>query len=383
METEMALKQKRAGLPWRALASPLLFVAMIVIFTVLRPGYLTAISIKSVLVQTSFLGIISIGLTLVMMTGGVDMSNGYAAGLGAIGGMWFVVNNHMSIGMGLLIAWLLDTIPEPTRYMIVFFIGGGIGVLDMLCFGFAKEVYTVPPKKLEFKTVVRDLLHDKPFMRFMIMWTAWCFTAQMSGVYLAPYAMQVMRLSAMRYMIYATIAAAVSTVLFIRYWGIAMDRFGCRSVMFATCIVAALTPAFYLLQTPGSIWPTLLHNFIGAAFWSGSNLASNSMQLSSSPDKYRPTYIAVFSCVTALLGNALGPLFGGAILDTCARHNWFTGSFDRYKFMILLSVILRLLFVLLFVPKLKNDRPVTFRDMLRAMALRHEAEQAQKAAGKE
>lgn len=108
METEMALKQKRAGLPWRALASPLLFVAMIVIFTVLRPGYLTAISIKSVLVQTSFLGIISIGLTLVMMTGGVDMSNGYAAGLGAIGGMWFVVNNHMSIGMGLLIAvWLV------------------------------------------------------------------------------------------------------------------------------------------------------------------------------------------------------------------------------------------------------------------------------------
>ena len=77
---------------------------MVVIFYILRPAYLNAINIKSILVQTSFIGIISLGLTLVMMTGGVDMSNGYTAGLGAIAGMWFVVNDYMSMGMGLLLA---------------------------------------------------------------------------------------------------------------------------------------------------------------------------------------------------------------------------------------------------------------------------------------
>lgn len=82
----------------------LLFAAMAVTFYILKPGYLNAINIKSILIQTSFLGIISLGLTLVMMTGGVDMSNGYTAGLGAIAGMWFVMNNGMPLGVGILVA---------------------------------------------------------------------------------------------------------------------------------------------------------------------------------------------------------------------------------------------------------------------------------------
>ena len=104
MGNEATLQPARNRFPWKNLTSIFVFFAMVVIFTILRPGYMNAINIKSIFVQTSFLGIISIGLTLVMMTGGVDMSNGYVAGLGAIGGMWFVVNNHMSIGMGLIIA---------------------------------------------------------------------------------------------------------------------------------------------------------------------------------------------------------------------------------------------------------------------------------------
>lgn len=86
------------------LAPVLLFIVMVGVFTALRPAFISGINIKSILVQTSFTGIISLGLTLVMMTGGVDMSNGYTAGLGAIAGMWFVVNGKMSMGVGLLVA---------------------------------------------------------------------------------------------------------------------------------------------------------------------------------------------------------------------------------------------------------------------------------------
>lgn len=86
------------------LVSVLLFFVMVAIFAILKPGYLNAVNIKSIFVQTSFIGIISLGLTLVMMTGGVDMSNGYTAGLGAIAGMWFVVNGNMSMGTGILLA---------------------------------------------------------------------------------------------------------------------------------------------------------------------------------------------------------------------------------------------------------------------------------------
>lgn len=88
----------------KSIVPVLLFAAMALIFYILKPAYLNAINIKSILVQTSFVGIISLGLTLVMMTGGVDMSNGYTAGLGAIAGMWFVVNDDMPMGLGILVA---------------------------------------------------------------------------------------------------------------------------------------------------------------------------------------------------------------------------------------------------------------------------------------
>ena len=289
----------------------------------------------------------------------------------SIRGRWLSIRDtvvsFISVGMGLVIAWLLDTLPLETRYVIVFMIGGAVGMLDMISFAFCKETYSAPPQKLHIKKVMADMFHDKPFVNFLIMWTAWCFTANMGGVYMTPYAMNVMGLSAMQIMIFATIAGSVATILCISRWGKAMDKYGCKSVMLVTCIVASFTPAFYIFQTPGSIWPTLLHNFIGAVFWCGSNLAANSMQLSSSPDDLRPTYIAVFSCVTALVGGTLGSLVGGTLLEICESQGWFVGWFDRYKALFVLEVILRLGFVLLFVPKLSNDKEGTAKDLLKSM----------------
>jgi hypothetical protein len=137
--------------------------------------------------------------------------------------------------------------------------------------------------------------------------------------------------------------------------------------MLLGCIGASLTPAFYLLSTPGSIWPTLLHNVLGAFFWSASNLAANGMQLSASPDEGRPTYIALFSCISALAGIALGTLCGGWFLEGCNAAGWFTGSFDRYKVLILISVVLRFGFTLLLVPSMPNENQHTLRDMLKGM----------------
>ena len=58
------------------------------------------------------------------------------------------------------------------------------------------------------------------------------------------------------------------------------------------------------------------------------------MQLSTSPDEMRPSYIAVFSCVTALVGTTLGTLTGGVLLESWEKAGWFAGAFDRYKALI-------------------------------------------------
>lgn len=267
--------------------------------------------------------------------------------------------------IGVVVAYVLDTLPPESRYVIIFLIGGAAGMLDMICFGFCEEVYSAPPRKQSLLRAFSEVFANKRFMRLVIMWTAWCFTANLSGVYLTPYSMNVMGLSFLQIMIFSTIAASIVSIFVMPKWGLMLDRFGFRNVMMVSCIVASLTPLFYLFSSPGNIWPTLLHNVIGAMFWCGCNLTASNMQLSCSPDETRPTYIAVFSCVTALVGTTLGSLAGGALLEGWRGAGMFTGSIDRYQVLIILSCVLRLLFTLLLVPRLEQDSKQTPGDLAR------------------
>ena len=288
-----------------------------------------------------------------------------------IRGRWLSIRDMIvavcNLAFGLLVARLLDTLPLDRRYVIIFLIGGLVGMLDMLCFGFCEEKYTAPARKLRLGGMLREVLQSRPFLRLIIMWTAWCFTSNMCGPYLARYSVNDMGLSFTQMMIFSTAAASVATVLVMNLWGKALNQFGCRSVMLVAGIAASVTDGFYLLSVPGSVWPVLLRNFFGAIFWSACNLTANSMQLSASPDETRPAYIAVFACVTSLAGVTLGTLTGGSLLEWWEGAGMFTGGFDRMKALILLSVALRLAVALFLVPPLRNDRDGTPAQLLRSI----------------
>lgn len=270
--------------------------------------------------------------------------------------------------IGLVVAYVLDALSPDIRYVVIFLIGGTLGVLDMVFFGFCEEVYTAPPQKQALFGAIGQVLKNKPFMKLVVMWTAWCFCANMSGVYLNPYSMNEMGLSFLQIMVFSTIAASVVSIFVMPRWGSLLDRFGGRNVMLVSCVVASLTPLFYLFSSPGNIWPTLLHNTIGAMFWCGANLTCSSMQLSCSPDATRPTHIALISCVTALAGGMLGSLAGGALLETWHSSSMFTGAIDRYQALFILSVVIRFASTLLLVPRFAPDNDARPGEMLRYMA---------------
>lgn len=273
-------------------------------------------------------------------------------------------NAAASVTMGLLVATILDRTSGYTGYTIVLILGGIFGALDMICFGFAKEVYRTSPVELKMLPVCRKIIRDKEFFRFTIFWTAWNFTANIAGAYFARYALTEMGLSYIEFTLCSQVASALVTIMVMPFWGKLLDRFGGKTVMWLSCVVAAMTPLFYLLSVPGSIWPTLLHNCVGAAFWSGSNLTATSMQLSTSPDKERPSYIAFFSCVTSVAGSFIGILTGGALLEGIRSSSLLSSLFpDRYKVVITVSVLLRLGSVFIFVPRLYNSSEYTVADV--------------------
>ena len=284
---------------------------------------------------------------------------------------WFSVRDMIcaavNLGFGLLVAQLLDRLPVSSRFVVVFLLGGTLGMLDMLCFGFCEERY--PPAQaapMRLSAALETLRH-KPFRRLTVMWTAWCFTASLCEPYLSRYSINDMGLTFTQMTVCGSAAASVVTVLVIRRWGRAMDRFGTKTVMTVAAAGAAVTNLFYLFSTPGAVLPVLLRNAVGALFWCGSNLAANNMQLYVTPDEERPIYVAVFSCLTALAGTALGSLTGGLLLDLWGAAGWFAGAFDRYKALIVLSTVLRVLAAALLVPRLENDREGSAGQLLRSL----------------
>ncbi len=289
----------------------------------------------------------------------------------SIRGRWFSIRDAAvaacNLAFGLLVARMLDTLPVDTRYIIIFLLGGAVGMLDMLCFGFCEEVYSAPPRRLHFRNIIQDILRNKPFLRLVVMWTAWCFCSNMCGPYLARYSVNEMGLTFTQMMVFSTAASSIATILVISRWGKALDHYGCRSVMLVAGFANSLADLFYLFSTPGNVVPVLLRNFVGAMCWSGTNLAANSMQLSASPDESRPSYIAVFACVTSLAGTTLGTLTGGLLLESWQSAALFSGGFDRFKALIVLEVCLRQGVVFLLMPRLQNDREGTPRQLVQAV----------------
>lgn len=281
------------------------------------------------------------------------------------------ITSIASVTMGILVAYVLDRMPGVSGYTIVIIMSGILGICDMICFFFMEEVYKTPPLELKIIPVCKQIIANKPFFKFMVFWTAWSFTANMSGAYLARYTITEMGLTYMEYTLCSNVTAAAITILCVTHWGKLLDHFGSKPVLWCTCSVASLTPLFFLFSSPGNIWPTLLHNLLGAAFWCGANLAATGLQLSASPDDQRPSYVAFFSCFTSLIGSFLGILFGGMLLEGI-NDNAAAGALitDRYKFMIAVSVVLRFTAVLIIMPRLDNNREYTVVGMFRELRLR-------------
>jgi ribose transport system permease protein len=91
-----------------AAAGGLILVA--VLLTIASPYFLTANNLFNIGVQVSVVAIIAVGETLVILTGGIDLSVGSVAGLGGILGTMAIAKSGMPIAVGVLVAVLAGAV---------------------------------------------------------------------------------------------------------------------------------------------------------------------------------------------------------------------------------------------------------------------------------
>ena len=62
------------------------WIALIIIFAVCEPTFLKTSNIFNILRQVSIVGVCSVGMTFVILTGGMDLSVGSVIGVAAVAG---------------------------------------------------------------------------------------------------------------------------------------------------------------------------------------------------------------------------------------------------------------------------------------------------------
>ena len=95
--------------PVQELVLPVVIIALVIVGVIIRPGvFLTSDNLLNVLTQVSITGIIAIGMTFVIATGGIDLSvgsvlaaAGIAGGLLAVYGSWMFMLG--AVGFALLL----------------------------------------------------------------------------------------------------------------------------------------------------------------------------------------------------------------------------------------------------------------------------------------
>lgn len=98
-------------------------IVLIIVLTILSPYFLTYANISQVVVETAVTAMIAVGMTLVIITAGIDLSVGSIAGLAGVIGALVMVQLHL---------------PWPLATVIGVAVGGAAGLVNGALIGWVK-----------------------------------------------------------------------------------------------------------------------------------------------------------------------------------------------------------------------------------------------------
>ena len=279
----------------------------------------------------------------------------------AIRGRYLGIRSSIATALGLasatIASFVLDQITGLTGYVWVFGVASLFGIADIATFIWVKDTGMHPRENHDtYMKSFLGILKDKSFLQYLLFWTAWIFCWSLAGPFYAKYTLDKLHFSMTLTTLTGQVASSIMTVIFMQIWGKLLDRHGHHWVLLRCGIVACVLPLFWVFASPGSIVPVLLFSMSVGMFLSGVDLTSVQMLMTVTPTHNRSIYIALYTVFTSLLGQSLGNLVGGSLLDWMGELSFaFAGiHFDRYKVLFVATGILRAGIILLLLPLIKN-----------------------------
>lgn len=256
----------------------------------------------------------------------------------------------------LLCGLLLDVVKGYTGYALVFVFAAILGTVDITMFFWIKDPpMNVRKERLDVGKLFMEPFRDRNYLRYMLFVAFWYFSVNVAGPFFNVYMIEELRMNYLIISLFTQVAANLSTILFIRFWGNLADKYGSKPVMFLCCSSILVLPAIWLLATPNTTWVVLVINLLSGIFWPGFEMTALNQSIWLAPEKNRSIYLANYTLVVTLIGTAAAFLCGGAFMQLTRAAipaggiPLFAGiRFGSYHLLFLISAIIRLL-VLVFI----------------------------------
>jgi len=278
------------------------------------------------------------------------------------------VSTAAALIFGIIIAVLLDNIPGFLGYTIVFGLGGIAGLIDILMY-VRVDFSGIPhkPGGFSLKEGIKTCFTTKRMRNYLIFWTFWSFAIHLNGPFFNKYAVDVLQLSYITIIVFGQLAAQTVMFFIVTRWGVFLDRYGSIPMMLISSIGSTTVALVWLFAVPGVWWPLLVFNLVGGIFWCANDACMVNMQLSHTPEKGRPTALAVYAVFTSI-AIAAGLILGGALLELFSpimeSLQWtiFGTPFDHYKIVFCMGILIRYVVIGTLLPRVWNEKEMHYSE---------------------
>ncbi len=188
-------------------------------------------------------------------------------------------------------------------FIFVFLIAAFFGFLGILILRRQPE----RKKKEEngsFTQILSETLRDVNFRKFLLYNSWWMFALGVGSPFWQPFMIQRLHMSLVNIQVYGTISA-VAAILFLRPWGVIIDRFGNKAAMRMAIILGGINPLVWLFVNPQNTWILYIESITSGIMWSGANIIAMNFVLAIAPSDKRQIYSGI-----------LGAFSGTAMMTT-------------------------------------------------------------------
>jgi MFS family permease len=268
----------------------------------------------------------------------------------------------------LIVGLFIDRIDNLTGFMIVFVVGSLFGLCDVSTFFFIKHPpMSLPENKTSLLSIIVEPLKNRNYLKFVLFSTVFAFGVNISAPFYNIYMLEDLKINYFLIYLSNLVMQGITTILFVRKWGVLADRYGNKPVTFASGIVLAIVPLMWVFTSPSNLTMVFIANIFAGIGWSGYNLSTFNQLVWLAPERNRSAYIASYTLFTSVIGTAAAYICGGIFMQYAQpffenAHVPFIIGTTLSAFFILLAVSCLIRFLALaFFYKLydeKNAKPV-------------------------